>query len=409
MPTVNRAAHRAAADGTDRLLIVADDLTGAAEAGAAMAAQFRVELELGPVNRDADPVVLAVDTDSRHVSRESARSRVLEAIGLGAPDPVRVYKKIDSLGRGNVAAEVRATADALAARDGPTIAVVAPAFPALERTTVNGSIHVSGLPLRRQGRTARLAEMLGGEGFTSAELPRPRSPKDVITALEHAWREGLNAIVVDAETDDDLAAIATGSFNAGPRSFLVGSGGLARHLSGAIAAPEADPTSRARARTALTGPAVFIVGSRSATATRQRQALVAAGVHPVPVGDPPASDCVPILREQLERARHVVLYPDPAIPFQPARAGHMARALAMPVAAVLDAVGVVVATGGETARALLDLSGVHRLSVEEELEPGLVLSRSEQRKFTIITKAGAFGDANMLVRCLPLNLPIEEP
>jgi 4-hydroxythreonine-4-phosphate dehydrogenase len=87
----------------------------------------------------------------------------------------------------------------------------------------------------------------------------------------------------------------------------------------------------------------------------------------------------------------------------------MARALAMPVAAVLDAVGVVVATGGETARALLDLSGVHRLYVEEELEPGLVLSRSEQRKFTIITKAGAFGDANMLVRCLPLNLPIEEP
>jgi 4-hydroxythreonine-4-phosphate dehydrogenase len=86
----------------------------------------------------------------------------------------------------------------------------------------------------------------------------------------------------------------------------------------------------------------------------------------------------------------------------------MARGLAAPVAAVIDAVGLLIATGGETARAVLEASGIQRLRVVEELEPGLVVSRSEERGLTIITKAGAFGDENMLVRCLPTH-PTEEP
>lgn len=391
-----------------RLLIVADDLTGAADAAAAMAGRFRVELELRAVDRDGDPVVVSVDTDSRHALPETAQSRVKEAIRRGAADDVVVYKKIDSLGRGNVAAEVRATADALTARDGPTIAVIAPAFPGAGRTTVNGSIHVSGVPLLRNGRPVRLAEILAAEGFHIAEAPCPQGPQDLIDALEKAHREGHDAIVVDAETDDGLAAISTGVLSSSVHSFLVGSGGLARHLAEAIDAPRADRSERASNRTAYAGPALFVVGSRSASANLQRQALIAAGVHPMCVGDPPANELEQALREHLEQHQNIVLFPDPALPVQPERAKDMARGLAAPVAAVIDAVGVIIATGGETARAVLEASGIQRLRVLEELEPGLVASRSEERGLTIITKAGAFGDENMLVRCLPTH-PTEEP
>lgn len=392
-----------------RLLIVADDLTGAADASAAMARRFRVQLELRAIDRDAHhPVVLAVDTDSRYASPETAQSRVGDAIRRGAPDDVVVYKKIDSLGRGNVAAEVRATADALAARQGPTIAVVAPAFPATGRTTVNGAIHVSGVPLLKDGCPVRLAEILAHEGFHVAEVPRPQGPQDVIAALERAQRDGQDAMVIDAETDAELAAIATGALRSSVPAFLVGSGGLACHLAEAIMAPSADRSRGTLTRTAYAGPALFVVGSRSATAIRQRQALVAAGVHPIPVDDPPATELAQALREHLERHQDIVLFPDPALPVQPARARDISRGLAAPVAAVIDAVGVLIATGGETARAVLEASGIQRLHVVEELEPGLVVSRCEERGLTIITKAGAFGDQNMLVRCLPTH-STEEP
>lgn len=392
-----------------RLLVVADDLTGAADATAAMARQFRVELALGAVDRDAHhPVVLAVDTDSRDASLETAKSRVKEAIRRGAPGDVVVYKKIDSLGRGNVAAEVRATADALADRQGPTIAVIAPAFPAMGRTTVGGAIQVSGVPLLKDGRPVRLADILSHEGFHVAKVPGPQGPQDVIAALERAQRDGQDAIVIDAETDAELAAIATGALRSSVHTFLVGSGGLARHLAEAIMAPRADRSRGTLTRTAYAGPALFVVGSRSTTAIRQRQALVTAGIHPIAVRDPPATELAQALRERLERHQDIVLFPDPAMPVQTARARDMARGLAAPVAAAIDAVGVLIATGGETARAVLEASGIQRLRVVEELEPGLVVSRSEEQGLTIITKAGAFGDENMLIRCLPTH-PTEEP
>lgn len=391
-----------------RLLIVADDLTGAADATAAMARRFPVELELHAVDRDCQFLVLAVDTDSRHASPETARSRVGDAIRRGAPDDVVVYKKIDSLGRGNVAAEVRATADALAERQGPTIAVISPAFPATGRTTVKGAIHVSGVPLLKNGRPVRLAEILSHEDFHVAEVSGPQGPQDVIAAIERAQRDGRDAIVIDAATDSELGAIATGALASSVHAFLVGSGGLARHLAEAITAPRTEHSRRTLTRRAYAGPALFVIGSRSATAMRQRQALVAAGVHPVSMGDPPATELAQVLREHLERKQHVVLFPDPALPAQPARAQDIARGLAAPVAAVIDTVGVLIATGGETARAVLEASGIQRIRVMEELEPGLVVSRSKERALTIITKAGAFGDENMLVRCLPKH-PTEEP
>jgi 4-hydroxythreonine-4-phosphate dehydrogenase len=367
-----------------------------------------VELELRAVDRDCRLGVVAVDTDSRHASPETAKTRVKEAIRRGAPKDVVVYKKIDSLGRGNVAAEVRATADALAAQHGPTIAVIAPAFPAMGRTTVNGAIHVSGVPLLKDGRSVRLAELLALEDFHVAEMPRPEGPKDVIAALERAQRDGQDAVVIDVETDAELAAIATGALASSVHAFLVGSAGLARHLAEAILGPDASRSRGTLTRTAYAGPALFVIGSRSATATRQRQALVAAGVHPVSVGDPAGAGLPQALRERLERAQDVVLFPHPDLPVHPARARDVARDLAAPVAAVIDAVGVLIATGGETARAVLEVSGIQRLRVVEELEPGLVASRSEERGLTIITKAGDFGDENMLIRCLPPH-PTEEP
>ena len=63
--------------------------------------------------------------------------------------------------------------------------------------------------------------------------------------------------------------------------------------------------------------------------------------------------------------------------------------------------GGLVATGGETARAVLDALGIHRLRLLGEVEAGLPFSVADHwvRPLPVITKAGAFGSPQALVRC----------
>jgi uncharacterized protein YgbK (DUF1537 family) len=85
----------------------------------------------------------------------------------------------------------------------------------------------------------------------------------------------------------------------------------------------------------------------------------------------------------------------------------------------LARVGGLLATGGETARRLLDRAGISALELGGELEvgipwgvalgraarPGLLLDPQASGAiglepcFPIISKAGAFGDSGTLVRC----------
>jgi uncharacterized protein YgbK (DUF1537 family) len=126
---------------------------------------------------------------------------------------------------------------------------------------------------------------------------------------------------------------------------------------------------------------------------------------PVPVSpDGPAHDATgahgtPARRvaAALRAGRDVVVHPDPAEPVDPARATAMADALAAAALAGLDAAGALVATGGETARAVLRAAGVRSLRVVGEREPGVVELRTETG-LPLVTKAGSFGDDGVLLR-----------
>jgi uncharacterized protein YgbK (DUF1537 family) len=79
----------------------------------------------------------------------------------------------------------------------------------------------------------------------------------------------------------------------------------------------------------------------------------------------------------------------------------MAAGLADLVAAAAGSIGALVATGGETACALLSRLGVHGIRLVDEVEPGVPLGISiGARRIPVVTKAGAFGDAETLSRCL---------
>src|SRR5919199_4028111 len=117
-----------------RIGVVADDLTGAADAGVQLArAGYRTAVAFhgaALAEAEADLDALVLDTDSRAFAADATRARVADAARAVAAAPI-VLTKIDSTLRGHVGAEVAA---ALAAT-GRRRAIVAPAFPAAGGTT----------------------------------------------------------------------------------------------------------------------------------------------------------------------------------------------------------------------------------------------------------------------------------
>jgi len=113
---------------TARWLIVADDLTGAADCAIAFAKRGMAAVvswgerawgERASGEGIADAAVLSVDADSRRFPAAQAAARQLAAQAAHWRAGTRLYKKIDSTLRGQPAAELAAQLQALAARVAP--------------------------------------------------------------------------------------------------------------------------------------------------------------------------------------------------------------------------------------------------------------------------------------------------
>jgi uncharacterized protein YgbK (DUF1537 family) len=126
--------------------VIADDLTGAAELGAVgrrlgLKAEIVCNSEPGST---AD--LVCVDTDSRSCPPAEAAKRAAAAAKLLQSAGARwIYKKVDSVLRGNVTAEVEAVMQQL----GLNRALVLPANPSLGRIIRDGKYFVQGKPIHR--------------------------------------------------------------------------------------------------------------------------------------------------------------------------------------------------------------------------------------------------------------------
>lgn len=155
------------------IVVIADDLSGAAElANAAVAAGFSAEVQTGTPARPfaltvSTADVVCLDTDTRRLVPEKAGEAAGEiARGVAAIHPALVYKKCDSVLRGAVAAESLAIARAL----GRNRVLLVPANPSRNRVIRGGEYFVDGVPLAQTPfandldhprRSSLVAELLG--------------------------------------------------------------------------------------------------------------------------------------------------------------------------------------------------------------------------------------------------------
>lgn len=127
------------------LIVLADDLTGAAELAAIAHENGRRAMVFTNVPRDpVDADVLVFSTDTRLLTAAQAARRVkLFSVAAKQMLPAGIFKKVDSVLRGPVIAEAEACAKVF----GFDRVVLVPANPSLGRIIRNGSYFVDGLPL----------------------------------------------------------------------------------------------------------------------------------------------------------------------------------------------------------------------------------------------------------------------
>lgn len=126
------------------ILVIADDLSGAAElAGIAAVHGLRSEVQTRlDLTSRAD--VIAIDTQSRSLKSDQASERVFEIFERAkALNPDWVFKKTDSVLRGNIASELQALAKAASKQR----ILFIPANPSKNRVIVDGEYQVEGLPI----------------------------------------------------------------------------------------------------------------------------------------------------------------------------------------------------------------------------------------------------------------------
>lgn len=401
-----------------KMLIVADDLSGAADCAAGCVQSGLRTMVL--LDAQADPTgydVVAVDADSRHLPPADAAAVQLALLQrLSAVRPPLLYKKIDSTLRGPFVHELAAT------RQLAGTPILAPAFPAMGRTVVNGEVLVKGVPLkdtevwRNEGRTgpSTLPAMLQTVGFDAVvvALGQVRGDLDALRAVcaAHA-RVPDRAIVCDAESEEDMARIARATAPLAGRCQWVGSGGLMRHLPSAHGlSSHATPPRRQKA--GVRGPVLTVVGSVSTTSKRQCEQVARsarAALHKVDpallrkgADDTRWHEVQQSIADPLARGEDSVVTIGGTAP-DLSQGPLLAASLARLLAPAWETVGGLVLTGGETARAVLSGWGVHALELVDELEPGVPLSHTVgPRRIPVITKAGAFGGDDCLSRAWQL-------
>jgi uncharacterized protein YgbK (DUF1537 family) len=419
-----------------RIAIIADDLTGAADTGVQFCPFFEDTLLMAYdqiIPDDADVCVsssqaLAIYTDSRSLDADTARQRLAGTAPLLKEMQLDwVYKKVDSCLRGNIGAETEALMVAL----GYDVSFIAPAFPAMGRTTSDDVHRVHGQPVDRTeiGRDpvtpvtdSRLSRVVASQsrypaghvGLAFIEGPEAELHAKIRQLID----SGVRHVVFDATSQRHLDRIARMMVSLPYKVLAVGSAGLAAGMRFALTHKAADQdhatikaaagnyllvcgsasdvTAGQVAQLTSTYPYKIVALSTSLLAdSRRRSALLSRA---------DAARLVLAINDMILRidflSKEDGPHPGKNRPLDPRR---LVEGLGCFTAAVMKArkpAGLFL-TGGDTANAVLralDATGIH---IAGEIVTGMVagtIAGGPLNGLAVATKAGAFGHRDTLIQ-----------
>lgn len=353
--------------------VIADDLTGAAELGAVgLRHGLRAEIvRSGQPSGKAD--LVCVDTDSRSCNpgeagkRAAAAARLLHQAGAEW-----IYKKVDSVLRGQVTAEVEAVMKQLQLNR----ALLLPANPSLGRVIRDGQYFVHGKPIHKT------------EFARDPEYPR-RAPQ-VMRLLKLPEKFSIRLSNGDRSLSDDTIVVGNAATSADVREWtacreadMLPAGGS--EFFGALLAAKASPapTDEKILPDAAPGRELFVCGTSTESA---RKFVAVARRRETPVFSLPrelmwGADFSVAAQEAItqrvlvafEAGFRVVLNIGLPAVHNPAVARSLSECVVKIAGRVLRQLPVpnVFAEGGATAAELVRRMGWARLMVLSELAPGV--------------------------------------
>lgn len=331
-----------------RIVLLADDLTGACDAGAAFLSAGRtVRVWFGSnVQFSAPESVQAFNTNSRSLPPSGADRAVSRAAAALGSDPNSLFfKKIDSAARGPLAAEVLAAHRALSTR----AILLAPAFPHAGRIVRDGILEIEdavGQPT--QVRLARLFPLTTRGRIFNVSRPSELSP---------AIASGKTVLICDSATQAELEALAREAQDI-PGLLYAGSAGLAQAL--------------ASLNLARVPPAIV--------PHAERTLVIAGSPHPV----------TKLQLENLDRSHDIRLLQMRFSFRARARIRSAFRTFA-PQALIL--------TGGETALLAVHALEAHSFIIQGEIATGIpwgLVQGGVAHGCVVVTKSGGFGSPTVL-------------
>lgn len=218
-----------------KLLIIADDFTGALDTGAQFAkrgirTQVFTTYDIKDMDLKPETDVLVVDTESRPVSKEEAYKRVhmISEWAVERKVPV-IFKKTDSALRGNIGMELQAVVDT----DPSYNLFFLPGYPQMERLTRNGIQYISGKLLEDS--------VFGKDPFEPVKcsyIPEIIREQSNISAVCITEKEKSNVaedisaqiIICDVTSTEDIDCRLEELAKLGKLRMLAGCAGLAERL-----------------------------------------------------------------------------------------------------------------------------------------------------------------------------------
>lgn len=417
--------------------IIADDLTGANDSGVQLAEKgistsvlFNI-----PENDILLNKGLVIDTNSRTLSPEEASSITERAAEfLKKENYSLIFKKMDSTLRGNIGIELQAINKIFT----PEFIVVAPAFPALGRVTIEGIHFVNGEKItnteaskdpKHPVTTDSIPELLEKETGAQVGL---LMKKDIVAdaagfkeKINSFKEQGITYIVCDAETQEDLKDAVRMMKTVSDSIVWAGSAGLAEVLPEVFHLEEAKADRFERpCKQVLT-----VCGTLSnVTQNQVKHAIQMPNVFGVELNPLKMfsdewlsykKNIVEEILNELVNKRDIVMYVPSnqdiresvsqtglSLGYNSFQIGeHISNSIGEIVAEITTRnkeLNGLVLTGGDTAKDITRHLGGLGIRLVEQIEPGIPMGYllGTETEFSVVTKAGAFGEVSSIYNAI---------
>ncbi len=416
-----------------KLLIIADDFTGALDTGVQFAKQgiktlVSIQSEYNALSVEDGAQILVIDTESRHIGAEEAYRTVFKIAGAAGLSGIKkIYKKTDSTLRGNIGSELEAVMNAL----GENTLVFIPAFPMAGRVTVDGFQYVNGEALHKTAFAhdpldpvvdSYIPDIIGKQTEADVVIVRKGELQD----FGDQSPKQKTMFVFDCEKDEDFKRIGRVLKQTGRMRVTAGSAGFAAFLPELLELKGHGEAVAEEFEKKCSEELLVVCGSLNERSLKQINFGEMHGYSSITLTEKEkltedyfeSPDGLALV-EKAERqavgngkliikaagsrqeegkclayARSIGL-DEKSIPFQ------IACNIGKLVKQVIDrsGIGTLIVFGGDTAVSIMNALGCDGIIPVREIVPGVAVSKVAGNGYNLklITKAGGFGDESVLL------------